>query len=309
MQQTSPLKKIAITGSNGSVGRRTVFMVLKHGYCVVGIDQSPLVTADDRELGSNFSLLQTDLKDYDGTLKASDLLGSLFRALEGCEAIIHLAACPKPGDYKVVVHNSNVVISWNVLRAAAEVNAFQWLVNTLIVPTSSINTIPMIFSQAPRFEFFPIDESHPCLPDEPYGLSKVYISIVRRFPDMRVASLRLHWSVPSRAVAQKPELVRAKNQLWGYVQEDSAAEAFILAVTQPADNWSSAAEPFFIAAPETTFDGNTSELLQEYWPNVPIKHGKEMGGNIGCFDCSKAKALLGWVHNPDLTSSIVYYSC
>ncbi|KAJ7707803.1 hypothetical protein B0H17DRAFT_533157 [Mycena rosella] len=293
MQQTSPLKKIAITGSNGSVGRRTVLMVLKHGYCVVGIDQSPLVTADDRELGSNFSFLQTDLKDYDGTLKA----------LEGCEAIIHLAACPKPGDYKVVVHNSNVVISWNVLRAAAELGINR------VAQASSINTIPMIFSQAPRFEFFPIDESHPCLPDEPYGLSKVICelqadSIVRRFPDMRVASLRLHWSVPSRAVAQKPELVRAKNQLWGYVQEDSAAEAFILAVTQPTDNWSSAAEPFFIVASETTFDGDTSELLQEYWPNVPIKHGKEMGGNIGCFDCSKAKALLGWVHNPDLTSTV-----
>ncbi|KAJ7707802.1 hypothetical protein B0H17DRAFT_533010 [Mycena rosella] len=289
--KSSALKKVAITGSNGSVGRRVVLRALQErGYHVVGIDHSPLVTADDRELGSNFSFLQVDLRDYNETLKA----------LEGCEAIIHLAAYPRPGDYKVVVHNSNVVISWNILRAAAELGIKR------VAQASSVNVITMVYSQAPRFEFFPIDESHPCLPDEPYGLSKVISelqadSIVRRFPDMRVASLRLHWSVPRRAFAAKNlDVARAKNDLWGYVQEDSAAEAFMLAITQPTDSWPSASEAFFIVAPETTFDGNTSELLQEHWPNVPIKEGKGLSGNAGLFDCSKAKRLLGWVHNPSL---------
>ncbi|KAJ6544788.1 hypothetical protein DFH09DRAFT_1172756 [Mycena vulgaris] len=288
--KSSQLKKIAITGSSGSVGKRAVLRALQHGYHVVGIDHSPLATADDRDHGDNFSFLQVDLKDYNETLKA----------LEGCEAIIHLAAYPQPGDYKVIVHNSNVVISWNVLRAAAELGINR------VAQASSVNVITMVYSKAPQFEFFPIDESHPCLPDEPYGLSKVISelqadSIVRRYPDMRVASLRLHWFVPNRAFATKQlEVARAKNDLWGYVQEDSAAESFILAITQPTDNWPSAAEAFFITAPETTFDGATSELLQEYWPNVPIKEGKNMSGNAGFFDCSKAEKLLGWVHNPNL---------
>ncbi|KAJ7475724.1 hypothetical protein FB451DRAFT_254522 [Mycena latifolia] len=292
LETALPLKKIAVTGSNGSVGKRVVLMALQKGYHVVGIDYSPLATADDRELGSNFSFLQADLKDYSQTLKA----------LEGCEAILHMAALPQPGDYKVVVHNSNVVISWNVLRAAAELGISR------VAQASSVNVITMVYSQAPRFEFFPIDESHPCLPDEPYGLSKVISelqadTIVRRFPDMRVASLRLHWSVPSRAFAAKNlPIDRAKNDLWGYVQEDSSAESFILAITQPTDNWPSAAEAFFIVAPETTFDGDTRELpMREYWPNVPVKEGKDLGGNTGFFDCSKAKRLLGWVHNPNMT--------
>jgi nucleoside-diphosphate-sugar epimerase len=118
---------------------------------------------------------------------------------------------------------------------------------------------------------------------------------------MRVASLRLHWSVPNREFAAKGlDLSRAKNDLWGYVQEDSAAEAFLLAITHSTDKWPSAAEAFFIAAPETTYDGETSELMREYWPNVPLKEGKTMSGNAGFFDCSKAKELLGWVHNPNL---------
>ena len=63
-----------------------------------------------------------------------------------------------------------------------------------------------------------MDEKHPCRPDEPYGLSKQCVleddsvseciadvalricemqadTIVRRYPFMRVASLRLHWYV------------------------------------------------------------------------------------------------------------------
>ncbi|KAJ7903684.1 hypothetical protein B0H14DRAFT_2665953 [Mycena olivaceomarginata] len=265
------LRKIVVTGSNGRVGKRVVLAALARGYHVVGVDHSALATADDRDLGSNFTFLQADLRDYNETLKA----------LQGCEAVIHLAAYPQPGDYKVVVHNSNVVISWNVLRAAAE--------------ASSVNAITLVYSQQPIFDFFPIDETHPTLPDEPYGLSKVIMelqadTIVRRFKNMRVASLRLHWS--------GLDLLRAKNDLWGYVQQDSAAEAFLLAITQPTDKWPSASEAFFIAAAETTYDGESSELIKEYWPDR----------KRGFFDCSKAKELLGWVHNPDLgaASSIAH---
>ncbi|KAF8207594.1 NAD-binding protein [Mycena galopus ATCC 62051] len=293
------LGKIVVTGSNGRVGKRVVLAALARGYHVLGVDHSALATADDRDPGANFTFLQTDLLNYNETLKA-------FAALEGSEAVIHLAGYPQPGDYKVVVHNSNVVISYNVLRAAAELGINR------IAQASSVNAVTLVYSQGPQFEFFPIDETHPTLPDEPYGLSKVIMelqadSIVRRSKDMRVASLRLHWSVPSRAfaaAAQKLNVARAKNDLWGYVQKDSAAEAFLLAVTQPTDKWPSASEAFFIAAPETVYDGETSELIKEYWPDVPLKEGKTMNGNAGFFDCSKAKELLGWVHNPhDAASS------
>ncbi|KAJ7158900.1 hypothetical protein C8R46DRAFT_1110712 [Mycena filopes] len=288
MVKTTVLPRVAVTGSNGRVGRRVVLRALAHGYHVVGIDHSELVTADDRELGSNFSFLQADLKDYNETLKA----------LEGCEAVIHLAGVPNPTDYKVFTHNTNVVLSWNVLRAAAELGI------TRVAQASSVNVVTLLYSQHAKHDSFPIDESDPCLPDEPYGLSKVISelqadTIVRRFPDMRVASLRLHYSVPNRAVAAQLDPVAAKNDLWGYVQEDSAAEAFMLAVTQPTEKWPSASEAFFIAAAETAFDGDTSELLKEHWPNVPIKDGKNMSGSAGFFDCTKAKDLLGWVHNPN----------
>ena len=123
-------------------------------------------------------------------------------------------------------------------------------------------------------------------------------AIVRRYPSMRVASLRLSWSLPSRDAAMRDNPERRKNDLWGYVQEDSAAEAFLLAITPENRQWNGH-ESFFITAPDTASKVPTMELLARYWSDVPIKEGKDLSGQKGFFDCSKAEKLLKWVHrNP-----------
>jgi len=54
-------------------------------------------------------------------------------------------------------------------------NSFQLGINR-VAQASSVNIITLVYSQGPHFEYFPIDEDHPCLPDEPYGLSKLYVA-------------------------------------------------------------------------------------------------------------------------------------
>lgn len=61
----------------------------------------------------NLSYIQADATDFNAVLQA-------MQASE-CEGVITLAAIRTPTDYLVATHNANVVISWNVLRAAAEV--------------------------------------------------------------------------------------------------------------------------------------------------------------------------------------------
>lgn len=113
---------------------------------------------------------------------------------------------------------------------------------------------------------------------------------------MRIASLRLHWSLPDRSAAIRSGLdsVKHAKDLWGYVQEDSSAEAFLLALAD-SDKWSGH-EAFFITAPEIVIDTNSNVLREEYYPDVPIKEDWNVSGRQGFFDCSKAKRLLGWVH-------------
>ncbi|TDL25519.1 NAD(P)-binding protein [Rickenella mellea] len=273
--------KIAVTGCNGRVGKRVVHCALERGYDVVGID-----CAGESEQTQNpkYKYAKIDLKDYDATLEA-------FR---GCDGIVHLAAYPGPGDYVVETHNANVVISWNVLRAAAELGI------TRIAQASTVNVVTMVFSQGPKFHYFPIDEEHPLEPDEPYGLSKVIAelqadTIVRRYPSTRIASLRIHYSIPDRESYAFDDPTRSKNDLWAYVQEDSAADAFLLALAENDEKWSGH-ERFFIAAPDTRYNGDLAEACRTQWPDVPIKPGKEITAQGTVFDCTKAEQLLGWKH-------------
>ena len=115
---------------------------------------------------------------------------------------------------------------------------------------------------------------------------------------MRVASLRLSWSLPNRQAAMRDDPAARMDDLWGYVQEDSAAEAFLLALTVENGKWSGH-EAFFITAPDVANELSSKELWKRYWKDVPIKEGKDLSGHKGFFDCSKAERLLGWVHrNP-----------
>ncbi|KDR76364.1 hypothetical protein GALMADRAFT_247805 [Galerina marginata CBS 339.88] len=280
--------KLAITGCSGRVGRRVVKLALEHGHTVVGIDLVQPVQ-DPWLSNPHYSFKQADLLDYDIVLNV----------LAGCEAVISLAAYPDPVDYKVKAHNSNVVISWNILRGCAELGINR------IAQASSVNVIAACYSKKPRLYYFPIDEHHPCEPDEPYGLSKVMLetqadSIIRRYETMKIASLRFHWSIPNKSMANKLSDGRARD-LWGYVQEDSAAHACLLAI-QNNEKWTGH-ERFFIAAPQTAVEVDTMSLLQQYYPDIPRREGKELVGTQGLFDCSKAATLLGWHHNDGLTQS------
>lgn len=120
---------------------------------------------------------------------------------------------------------------------------------------------------------------------------------------MKVASLRFHWSVPSRAqVLQSSYDSNDPNRyylsdhkdLWGYVQEDSAADACLLALAENS-NWDGH-ERFFIAAPQIWCEEDSETLRAQFWSDVPVLKGKDFEGRKGFFDCSKAERLLGWRH-------------
>lgn len=294
--------KLVVTGCNGRVGRRVVLLALDEGHQVIGVDLSKpssfIEDADAQRISAyeTFSFIKADLREFEQALNA----------LRGCDGVAHLAAYPDPGDYLWQTHNSNVVISWNVLRAAAELGIKR------IAQASTCNVVRMVYSKSgAKPEYFPIDEDHPCEPDEPYGLSKVIAelqadTIVRGYQGIRIASLRLHWAVPNRDYASRDDPIRRRNDLWGWVHHDSAAEAFLLALasnSSGSEDWTGH-EAFFICAPDTADERESTELYQTFWPHVPVREGFALGGRVGFFDCSKAKRLLGWEHR-NITNEVV----
>ncbi|MFY1688293.1 NAD-dependent epimerase/dehydratase family protein [Plantactinospora sp. WMMB782] len=274
--------RMAVTGGAGTVGRSVVAYALAEGHTVVEIDRPSARGADP---GTPAGLVRrpADVTDYP----------ALLRALDGCEALVHLAAYPKPWDEPDhVVHGVNVTASYHALRAAAELGI------TRVCLASSVNAVGGAYSRTPRYDYFPLDERHPSYNEDPYSLSKWLgeaqaDSFARRYAELRIASLRLHGVRPSPPVRRPdPELPgQAARELWGYTLAAAAARACLLALT--ADF--SGHQVCYVVAPRTVTSTPTEELCRKYYPEVPVRG--ELGGNQGLFDCTKAERLLGWRHD------------
>lgn len=276
--------KIAITGGSGGIGRAVVAMALEQGHSAVNIDRAP-PPPEHPQPGVPF--VQLDMADFDG-LKA---------AMAGCEALIHLAAIPSPGHHPDhVVHNNNVVGSYNAMLAAVELGIRR------ICQASSVNAMGHSYSRDPRYDYFPIDEEHPTYNEDPYSLSKWLCeqqadSLCRRHADLRVASLRFHWVVPDmelpRRYASDPSLPPRRKSLWAWTRTEAAARACLLGVT--ADY--SGHHALFIIGPTTVSDRPSLELAREHYPEVPIRG--DLSGHTSFFSCARAERVLGWRHDPE----------
>src|SRR5258706_16272644 len=100
--------KIAVTGGLGNVGKAIIDMALVQGHSVVSIDR---VAPGEGMSNPNITYIQADIVDY----------AAMENAFRGCDALIHMAAIPAPGQFPDhIVHNNNVVGSYNALRAAVD---------------------------------------------------------------------------------------------------------------------------------------------------------------------------------------------
>jgi UDP-glucose 4-epimerase len=273
--------QIAVTGGSGRIGRAVIELALSQGHSVVSIDRAP---PGQDAAWPGVTYIEVDITDY----------STFEQVLRGCDALIHLAAIPSPGrqpDY--VVHNNNVVASYNAISAAASLGLRR------VCQASSVNATGAAFSRWPRYDYFPLDEDHPTYNEDAYSLSKWICeqqgdSLARQYEAMTIASLRFHQVAPDRSVAaQRPNDlggVRAK-QLWGYTRLDAAARACLLALT--ADFMGH--EVFYIVAPDTTADVPSLELKAQFFPNVLVRG--DLSGNRSFFNSQKAERLLGWQHD------------
>lgn len=278
--------KIALTGGSGGIGRAITAQALHQGHSVVSIDRVAPAAGPEQ---TGLCFVQGDIADYD----------RLVRAFEGCDALIHMAAIPSPGRHPDhVVHNNNVVGSYNTLRAAVEQGIAR------ICQASSVNAIGHSYSRNPRYDYFPIDEEHPNYSEDPYSLSKWLCeqqadSFVRRYDDTRIASLRFHWVVPDRASAGRyfnVETSDVAKHLWAYTRFEAAARACLLSLNAAFDGH----EVFYIVAPDTTSNVPSRELAARFFPEVPIRGA--LGGYSSFFSTTKAERLLDWTH--DVSSTI-----
>ena len=267
-----------MTGGSGELGRRLVPYLLERTHSVVVLDLAPPPCAcQDAEY------VAVDARDY----------GKLADGMRGCDGLVHLAVHGHaPNRPDAIVYGNNTVSSYNALSAAAGLGI------TRICLGSSVNAIGGIYSRAPRYDYFPVDEEHQSYAEDGYSLSKWVLerqadAFARRYPDMRIASLRFHRLLESRAQAidMTDRLgPAAARHLWSYTLLREATRACLLALTADFTGH----EVFFIVAPRTAATVPSLDLARACYPAIEIRGS--LADHTAFYNSAKAGRLLSWQH-------------
>ena len=222
-------------------------------------------------------------------------LGQALQLVRNAEAIVHLAAIPRPtGLPPGHVFATNVAAAYNVVEAAVLNGA------TRLVYASSMSVLGYPFYETPIAPtYVPLDSVHPVAPQDAYALSKwlgeeVVEAAVRRRPSLSAVSLRMPWiqtaaTFPRDVVARRARAALVARDLWGYLDARDAASAFVAAVERPIEGH----KRFFISAADTFAEIETAALVRAAYPHTVMK--RALMGYETVFDLSEAREILGFV--------------
>lgn len=269
--------RTVVTGAGGLLGRAVVSRLEEQHIEVLAVDKTA-----NRTVGTRW--LKADLCD----------LGQAYGALAGADAVIHLAAIPNPtGRPPEVVFTTNVISTFNVFEAAANLGIRR------VVGASSVSALGFPWQHRWSEPFYlPIDENHPLVPQDAYGLSKangeeIAAAYCRRGAGS-AASLRFSTILSEDAYSRYVDKVRADpgayaHLLWSYVDLRDAAEACVLALAAPFEGH----QPLYITAADTGSDLPTDTLLDRYFPLVPRRPG-DRPARWSLLDLTRAAVMLGY---------------
>lgn len=153
--------RVLITGGAGHVGSPISERFVAKGWDVRVIGVDP---ACDLK-GVAYS--QCDILDYE----------ALRGHVEGCDAIVHLAAIPSTVTHpNHALFEINVAGAYNVFEAAERAGVKR------IAQASSINALGGYWGCDDRqFEYFPLDEAHPLHTTDAYSLSKQLVEEIAAY--------------------------------------------------------------------------------------------------------------------------------
>ncbi len=294
------IDRVAVTGGSGRLGR----------YVVEEAARNAEVTILDRAPG--------DSPHAHVTVDVLDLAG-MFRALEGQDAVVHLAAIDDGVEAPPEVYfETNVQGTWNVLHAAHELGVGRAVIASSIAATGIGRD-----AGSAKPQYLPVDETHPLHPGGPYSLSKaVDEAIARSFARRgvtRIACLRPTLIVRDEVAGQVDAMAQGITYdaahlaepfteplplLRGYVSSADAARAFRCALEADFGRFGI----FLVAARDTI--GRVDSLAyarQTFGDAMPELRQPEIYANdphASLIDIARAREVLGWEPEGDWTTLV-----
>lgn len=275
------IRRVAVTGGSGNVGRAVVAELVRRGLSVVCLDRraplhplTPFVVLDLRERGA------------------------VLAALAQVDAVCHLGEIPNlcglPPE-EVFAHNTAVASM--VFQAAADLKLRR------VVYASSIQYYGFCGGGSAVPHFLPLDESHPPQPQQAYALSKVanesYAALVAKRDGLSIAALRLPWmsdwkldgSADWSFFEQPTETIF---ELGTYLHVTDGATAFAAALLAPRPGF----EAYNVVATNALSNRPVAEVLRQAHPSYPA-----LPADWPAFRCpylaDKFREHFGWAPQVD----------
>ena len=270
--------RVVVTGGAGLIGSYLVRELAGRDHQVTVFDRSK-----PRDLPPGVSYKVGDHEDQ----------GGVYDVLRGAEAVVHLSAIPSPQFHpQATIFRTNVVGTYHVGEAAGRLGLRK------MVTASSINALGMTHAER-RMEplALPIDETHPCRPQDAYSLSKWIdeqtIAALHRRTGLRTIAIR-----PPRVVwpERYPELIASLDDpaagarlFWSYVDVRDLAVGFRLALEDETIEH----DVFFITADDPFARESMSELVPRFWPGSE-ELARSLTGTTPAVSSARARRLLGY---------------
>jgi nucleoside-diphosphate-sugar epimerase len=273
--------RVLVTGARGKVGSAAVTCLMSRGHEVLATDRSaPVFEADEP---GEPRYVQADLTD----------IGAAHHLVQGCDAVVHAAAIPDPTHNPPhEVFANNLLATFNLLEAGVR-SAVPRFVNV------SSETVPgFIFAEREFLpSYCPIDEQHPALPQDPYGLAKLFgeqlCGAATRRSDMTAVSVRPSWvQWEGNYERNLGPFVRDPSlpsiTFWSYIDAYDLAELLALCVESDSPGH----DVVYAASPDNIGGRDLRAAMAEHYPSVPVRDLDRVDASGTSIEA--ARTVFGW---------------